>query len=118
MLYEILAEPEVVEFLYQLDPAGRAAADHRACLLAEQGPTLGEPYSRNLGDGVRELRFALSTSQQARITYWFPGGPLIIMLTAFIKQRQREMREVERAKLARKLCEAQHDRTYEHIITL
>ncbi|WP_442943951.1 type II toxin-antitoxin system RelE/ParE family toxin [Nocardia sp. NBC_00508] len=55
MLYEILAEPEVVEFLYRLDPASRAAADHRAGLLAEFGPRLGEPYSRFLGDGVREL---------------------------------------------------------------
>ncbi|WP_369123100.1 type II toxin-antitoxin system RelE/ParE family toxin [Nocardia amamiensis] len=65
MLYEILAEPEVVEFLYCLDPASRAAADHRAGLLAELGPQLGEPYSRFLGDGVRELRFVLSTSQSA-----------------------------------------------------
>ncbi|WP_084497477.1 type II toxin-antitoxin system RelE/ParE family toxin [Nocardia amamiensis] len=118
MLYEILAEPEVVEFLYRLDPASRAAADHRAGLLAELGPRLGEPYSRFLGDGVRELRFVLSTSQQARITYWFPGGQVIIMLTAFTKQRQRESAEVERAKHARKVCETEHDRTYQHIITL
>ncbi|MEV6322272.1 hypothetical protein AB0M45_13920 [Nocardia sp. NPDC051787] len=49
MLYEILAEPEVVEFLYRLDAASRAAADHRAGLLAELGPQLaGEIRAENL----------------------------------------------------------------------
>ncbi|WGP10205.1 helix-turn-helix domain-containing protein [Streptomyces sp. SH5] len=33
--------------------------EHVAELLRERPTTLGEPYSRHLGDGVRELRFSL-----------------------------------------------------------
>ncbi|WP_330232461.1 hypothetical protein OHA40_08215 [Nocardia sp. NBC_00508] len=43
---------------------------------------------------------------------------MIVMLTAFTKQRQRESAEVERAKHARKVCETEHDKNYQHIITL
>ncbi len=118
MLFEIIAEAEVVEFLYALGPTDRARADFAAGLLAEYGPTLSEPHCRNLGEGVRELRFILSDGRNARITYWFPGGPLIIMLTVFWKTRQREIRQVERAKLAKKVCENDHERTYHNVFTL
>jgi phage-related protein len=118
MLFAIIAEAEVVEFLYVLGPTDRARADFVAGLLAECGPELGEPHSRNLGQGVRELRFTLSDGRNVRITHWFPGGRLIIMLTVFWKTRQREIRQVERAKLAKKVCENDHERTYHNVFTL
>lgn len=118
MLFEIIAEPEVVEFLHRLNATDRARADFAASLLAEYGPTLSEPYCKHLGDGVRELRFTISTSAAVRITYWFPGGPLAIMLTVFTKSRQREAREVERAKHAKKICDTEHDRTFHNVFTL
>jgi phage-related protein len=117
-LFEIIAEPEVVGFLHRLKPADRARADFAASLLAEEGPGLREPYSKPLGDGVLELRFTISDGQAVRITYWFPGGPLVIMLTVFTKTQRREVREVERAKVAKKVCEAEHDRTYHNVFTL
>lgn len=117
-MFEIIAEPEVVEFLHRLSPADRARADFAASLLAEYGTTLSEPYSKYLGGGVRELRFTISSGQAVRVTYWLPGGPLAILLTVFTKARQREMREVERAKQAKKVCEAEHDRTFHNVFTL
>lgn len=108
----------MVEFLFGLGPTDRARADFIAGLLAEHGPTLSEPHCRNLGEGVRELRFTLTDNRNARITYWFPGGQLVIMLTVFWKTRQHEIREVARAKLAKKACENDHDRTYHRVFTL
>ncbi|GAB3204623.1 type II toxin-antitoxin system RelE/ParE family toxin [Nocardia tengchongensis] len=117
-LFELIAEPEVVDFLVHLNPTDRAHADFAASLLAEFGTTLSEPYSKYLGDGVRELRFTISNGAAVRITYWLPGGPLAILLTVFTKTRQREIREVDRAKLAKKVCETDHDRTYHNVFTL
>lgn len=114
-LFEIIAEPEVVEFLHGLNATDRARADFAASLLAEYGTTSSEPYCKSLGDGVRELRFMISSGQAIRITYWFPDGPLAILLTVFTKSRQRETREVERAKLAKKICENEHDRTWHNV---
>ncbi|GAA2463091.1 hypothetical protein NSK11_contig00152-0023 [Nocardia seriolae] len=89
-------------------PTDLARADFAACLLAEYGPELSEPYCRYLGDGVRELRFTLSRNRATRITYWFPGGRKVVLLTVFHKTRPRETAQVERAKMARKICETDH----------
>jgi phage-related protein len=117
VLFEIIAEQEVVDFLSSLGPGDRARADFRAGLLAELGPELAEPHSRHLGDGVRELRFEISRNRNVRITYWFPGGKLIILLTVFVKSSQHEAREIARAKAAKKECETGHDRTYHNVFT-
>ncbi|MFD7546297.1 type II toxin-antitoxin system RelE/ParE family toxin [Streptomyces sp. NPDC059578] len=70
--------------------------------------TLGEPYSRHLGEGLRELRFALGHDGNAiRLTYWLAPGRRIVFLTVFRKTRMREDAEVHRAKQAKKLCEAE-----------
>ncbi|MFJ2665023.1 type II toxin-antitoxin system RelE/ParE family toxin [Nocardia fluminea] len=103
MLYAIEIEPEVRAFLAKLSPADLARADFAAGLLATYGPELREPYCRYLGDGVRELRFTLSGNRATRISYWFPGGPKAVLLTAFHKTRQRESAQVDRARSARKV---------------
>ncbi|NKY84270.1 type II toxin-antitoxin system RelE/ParE family toxin [Nocardia veterana] len=108
MLYAIEVEPEVRAFLSGLSPADLARADFAAGLLATYGPELSEPYCRHLGDCVRELRFTLSRNRATRISYWFPGGRKAVLLTVFHKTRQRESQQIERAKLARKVCESQH----------
>lgn len=69
--------------------------------------TLGEPHSRSLGDGIRELRFSLS-GNAIRVTYWLLPGKRIVLLTVFRKSKMREDAEVKRAKQARMLCEAEH----------
>jgi phage-related protein len=80
--------------------------------LAEQAETLSEPYTRHLGDKVRELRFSL-LHQQTRVTYWLAPGRRIVLLTVFPKTRRAETREVERAIQAQQTCEAQHDIVHE-----
>ena len=69
-------------------------------LLAEQGPLLGEPCSRQLDGKLRELRFHLDGTA-IRVTYWIASGRRIVLLTVFRKTRMRETAEVARARRAR-----------------
>jgi hypothetical protein len=82
--------------------------------LLDAPATLGEPYSRHLGDGLRELRFALGHDGQAvRVTYWLAPQRRIVSLTVFRKTRDRETAEVERAHAAYKQCQAEDHRAHE-----
>ena len=75
-------------------------------LLAEQGPLLGEPYTRQLDGKLRELRFHLD-GNAVRITYWITSGRRIVLLAVFRKSRMREEREIVRARRAWQRCMAQ-----------
>ncbi|MEV5474449.1 type II toxin-antitoxin system RelE/ParE family toxin [Streptomyces sp. NPDC052207] len=84
--------------------------EHVVERLLEAPTTLGHPYSSHLGDGVRELRFILGhDGNKIRITYWLTSDRRIVLLTVFRKTRQREDAQVERALLAKKICEEQHE---------
>jgi len=65
-------------------------------LLAERGPLLDEPYTRQLGGNLRELRFYLGRERR-RISYYLATGQRAVLLTVFGKQRARERAESERA---------------------
>ncbi|MFE5858551.1 type II toxin-antitoxin system RelE/ParE family toxin [Streptomyces sp. NPDC056500] len=83
-------------------------AEHAAERLINAPTTLGQPYSRHLGEGLRELRFALGHDGNAiRLTYWLAPNRRIVFLTVFRKTRMREDAEVHRAQRAKKLCEAE-----------
>lgn len=86
--------------------------DLKAGELAESPLTLGEPKSKYLGDGVRELRFTLGTGH-VRLTYWLTDRRSVVLLTWFYKTRQREDAQVQRAKDAKKVCEAEHGPAHE-----
>jgi hypothetical protein len=102
-------EPEVQDWLEQLSPARFATAAFYIDLVAEQGPSLGEPYTRQLDGKLRELRFH-QDRQSVRITYWIATGRRIVLLTVFTKTRMREDREVDRARRALARCIAEeHD---------
>jgi hypothetical protein len=75
-------------------------------LLAEQGPLLGEPYSRQLDGKLRELRFHLDRAA-IRITDWIAPGRRVVLLTVFTKTRMREAQEVDRARRALARCLAE-----------
>jgi putative component of toxin-antitoxin plasmid stabilization module len=64
------------------------------------------PRSQSLGDGLFELRFDLAQKAQ-RISFFFPGGKRVVMLTTFRKQRQNERAEVTRARRAMARCIAE-----------
>jgi hypothetical protein len=99
-------EPEVREWLVELPTAQFATAAFYVDLLAEQGPLLSEPYSRQLDGKLRELRFHLDR-RSVRVTYWIAPGRRIVLLTTFTKTRMREDREIERARRALARCIAQ-----------
>jgi hypothetical protein len=100
-------EPEVEKWLESLPIAQFAHAAFYVDLLAEQGPLLGEPYTKQLDRKLRELRFHLER-RAVRITYWIATDRRIILLTVFHKTRMRDEREIDRARrtLARCIDEA------------
>jgi hypothetical protein len=82
-----------------------ASAAFYVGLLADRGPLLGKPYTRQL-DGKRwELRFHLD-GRPFRLTSWIASGRRIVLLTVFAKTRMRESVEVDRARRAMARCRA------------
>ncbi|MER5177084.1 type II toxin-antitoxin system RelE/ParE family toxin [Streptomyces sp. NPDC002896] len=107
--YVIEIEPEVRLWLMNLGERDYRTVEHVVEALLAHPTTLGEPYSRHLGDGVRELRFDLGNNREAvRIPYWLAPGRRIVLLTVFRKTRQREESEVSRAKRVKLICHAEH----------
>jgi hypothetical protein len=72
-------------------------------LLAEQGPLLSEPYTKQISGKLRELRFWLDRDAM-RISYWIATDRRIILLTVFRKSGMRETREIDRARRAYQRC--------------
>ncbi|GAQ54739.1 type II toxin-antitoxin system RelE/ParE family toxin [Streptomyces acidiscabies] len=114
-LFAIELEPEVRAWLEALPAKHFLKVDEYVGLLAEYAAALGEPYARHLGDGVRELRPTLDGAA-IRITYWLTPDRTAVLLTVFRKTRMQEEAEVERAKLARKICEAEHGPAHEEFV--
>jgi hypothetical protein len=107
-------EPEVRDWLESLSTERFARAAFYVDLLAERGPTLGEPYTRQLDGKLRELRFHLD-DEAMRISYWIASGRRVVLLTVFRKTRMREEREVERARRALRRCVEERHTVAEHI---
>jgi len=99
-------EPEVRDWLERLPTAQFATAAFYVDLLAERGPLLGEPYTRQLDGKLRELRFHLDR-RAVRVTYWIATSRRIVLLTVFAKSRMREEREIGRARRALARCQAE-----------
>jgi len=110
--WTIELEPEVNDWIRDLPPANFGVVAFNIDRLVEQGASLRRPHSRNLGDGVFELRFDLERTAR-RITYFHAGSGRIVLLTTFRKQRDNEQREVRRAKLAKQRCIAEAHRVEE-----
>lgn len=92
--YEILfyekadgTEP-AFEFISSLDKKMRAKVLRTVALLGEEGPSLREPYSKMLDDGVFEIRAKLG-SNITRVLYFFVIGKKIILTNGFIKKTQK-----------------------------
>lgn len=81
-------------------PVDGSLRDGQTELLGEQGPLLGEPYTRQL-DG--ELRSHLD-GNAIRVTCWIASGRRIVLLMVFRKTTMRESREIERARRAFARC--------------
>jgi hypothetical protein len=95
--------------LESLSTSHFATAAFYVDLVADRGPLLGEPYTRQLDGKLRELRFHLD-GRAVRVTYWIAPGRRIVLLTVFAKTRMREVGEVERARRALARCLAEEHR--------
>ena len=100
---EVELEPEVRDWYLSLDEEDRARVQFNVDRLAELGPLLDEPLTRQLEGKLRELRFFLD-GRPTRVTYWIASGRRIVLLTVFVKTQRQERREVERAKRAYERC--------------
>src|SRR3990170_4963805 len=102
-------EAEVAEWIEALPAAEFGRAEFYIDLLAERGPLLDQPYTRQLRGKLRELRFYLGSRGDAvRISYSITTGRRIILLTVFRKQRTQEGTEIERAYRAMQRCMREH----------
>lgn len=103
---EIEIEPEVRDWYLALDDGGAERVRFHVDRLAELGPALDEPHTRQLDGKLRELRFYIA-GRPTRVTYWIAPGRRIILLTVFVKTQRQERREVRRAKQAMDRCAAE-----------
>jgi hypothetical protein len=100
---EVELEPEVRDWYLGLGEESQARARFHIDRLAELGPLLDEPHTRQLDGKLRELRFFLA-SRPVRVTYWIAPGRRVILLTVFAKTQRRERAEVDRARRAMERC--------------
>jgi hypothetical protein len=96
---EMELEPEVRGWVEGLNEDDFGQVAFRVRRLTEEGPLLGEPYTRQLDGKLRELRFFLGR-QRFRITYYIASGRRLILLTVFHKTKARETAEIDRARRA------------------
>jgi phage-related protein len=99
-------EPEVEEWLESLSSRDFGHAAFYIDLLERQGVLLSEPYTRQIGGKLRELRFHLER-RQVRISYFVASERRIVLLTVFHKRRTKEQAEIRRAHAAMQRCVAQ-----------
>lgn len=81
------SEP-VKEFLDSLDVKMRAKVLREIGMLAANGTSLREPDSKNIGDGIFELRAKVG-SDISRVLYFFYVGGKAILTHGFIKKTQK-----------------------------
>lgn len=86
------------EFLMSLAPKMRAKIARNVNQLIAEEHHLRAPVSKNLGDGIFELR-TIFGSNISRILYFFIVGDTAILTNGFIKKTQKTpSQEIERAK--------------------
>ena len=86
------------DFIRSLDKPMYAKTLHTLELLKEHGHRLRAPYSKDLGNGIMELRVSAGNNI-SRLLYFFVIGNTAIITNGFIKKTQQTpQREIERAK--------------------
>lgn len=95
-------ENPVQEFLDSLDVKMRTKVLFSMRVIRENGFQTRMPYSKELDDGIFELR-AQSGSDISRVLYFFIVGRKVILTNGFIKKTQKTpKKEIEKAKRYRK----------------
>lgn len=78
----------VEEFVSNLDEKMQAKFVGLLEVLEEKGPTLREPYSKHLKDGIFEIRCQVGNNL-SRVLYFFYYGKKIILTNGFVKKTQK-----------------------------
>ena len=78
----------VADFLDSLDAKMYAKVSRTIRLLEERGSMLRSPKSKELGDGILELRIIFG-GDIARVLYFFVVGNTAILTNGFIKKTQK-----------------------------
>lgn len=76
------------DFILSLDTKMRAKVLRTIGLLRDAGPSLREPYSKPLDDGIFEIRTKLG-SDITRVLYFFVVGKKVILTNGFVKKTQK-----------------------------
>lgn len=76
------------DFILSLDTKMQAKVLRTVALLRDAGPSLREPYSKPLADGIFEIR-AKFGSDITRVLYFFVIGKKVILTNGFIKKTQK-----------------------------
>lgn len=76
------------DFILQLDKKMQAKVLRTIALLRDTGPSLREPYSKPLDDGIFEIRTKFG-SDITRVLYFFVIGRKIILTNGFLKKTQK-----------------------------
>ena len=88
-------------FIRNLDIKMKAKVVANLHLLEEYGNLAREPLSKELEDGIFELRI-IEGNNIVRILYFFDKGQIIIATNGFVKKQQKTpMREIDLAKQRR-----------------
>lgn len=89
---EFYSKPDGTEpakdFILELDNKMRAKTLRTIVLLRDAGPSLREPYSKSLDDGIFEIRTKFGTDI-TRVLYFFVVGKKIILTNGFVKKTQK-----------------------------
>ena len=87
-----------VDFMATLDSGMRAKVTRALKLLQARGYTLRTPHSKELTDGIMELRITFS-GNISRVLYFFIVGNTAVVTNGFIKKSQKTpSEEMQRAK--------------------
>ena len=78
----------VREFLDLLEPKMKAKTLRTIDLLETNGPSLREPYSSSMGEGLFELR-SKQSSNITRIFYFFVIGKKVILTNGVLKKSRK-----------------------------
>lgn len=80
------------DFLLELDYKMMAKMIRMLQMLQKNGPDIREPYSKELEDGIFELRAKVGTNI-SRLLYFFDNGKIVILTNGFIKKTQKTPRK-------------------------
>jgi phage-related protein len=90
------SHPDIESFIKGLDKQVQAKVLRTFDLLEKYNSNLRMPHSKNIGEGLFELR--IRGMQEIRFIYTFVGDKIIVVLSGFIKKSNKiQLLEIKKA---------------------